>query len=279
MEPEVAIHQIRSPSPAATWNLWRRYVLTWSEAQKKGISKWKDLFWCLPRLRITTRKTPCDEGSKTWSGEDPQVTHGPAQSFWDCQADHFHQYWARRRLKSPLLMPKSTFLISWEPAVISLSLSGKTFQKVPQSKTQICCVLATVYLAFALYYYMWNKYKYNKYIVFIKCERESASHSVMSDSFRPRGLTVAHQAPLSIGFFRQEYWSWLPFPFPGDFLDPGMEPGSPVLQANSLPSGPKWSIYIHIWEKIPESCQKQNLNLLCTCNCLHSIYIVFTRTI
>ena len=48
--------------------------------------------------------------------------------------------------------------------------------------------------------------------------------------------TVACQAPLSMGFSRQKYWSGLPFPSPGDVPDPGMEPGSPVLQADSLPT-------------------------------------------
>ena len=46
--------------------------------------------------------------------------------------------------------------------------------------------------------------------------------------------TVACQAPLSMGFSRQEYWSGLPFPSPGDLPDPGIEPGSSALQANSL---------------------------------------------
>ena len=46
--------------------------------------------------------------------------------------------------------------------------------------------------------------------------------------------TVAHQALLSIGFSRQEYWSGLPFPSPGNLPYPGIEPGSPVLQADSL---------------------------------------------
>ena len=41
--------------------------------------------------------------------------------------------------------------------------------------------------------------------------------------------TVAHQAPLSMGFSRQEYWSGLPFPSPGDLPDPGIETGSPAL--------------------------------------------------
>ena len=46
--------------------------------------------------------------------------------------------------------------------------------------------------------------------------------------------TVSHQAPLSMGFSRQEYWSGLPFPSPGDLSDPGMEPRSPALQANTF---------------------------------------------
>ena len=49
---------------------------------------------------------------------------------------------------------------------------------------------------------------------------------------------VAHQAPLSMEFSRQEYWSGLPFPTPGDLPDPGIKPGSPALQADSLPSEP-----------------------------------------
>ena len=48
--------------------------------------------------------------------------------------------------------------------------------------------------------------------------------------------TVAHQAPPSMEFTRQEYWSGLPFPPPGDLPDPGIEPESPTLQADALPS-------------------------------------------
>ena len=57
------------------------------------------------------------------------------------------------------------------------------------------------------------------------------SHSVVSNSATP--WNAAHQAPLSMGCSRQEYWSGLPFPSPGD-----LEPGSPALQTNSLPSEP-----------------------------------------
>ena len=50
--------------------------------------------------------------------------------------------------------------------------------------------------------------------------------------------TAARQAPLSMGFPRQEYWSGLPLPSPGHLPDPGIEPGSPALQVGSLPSEP-----------------------------------------
>ena len=47
---------------------------------------------------------------------------------------------------------------------------------------------------------------------------------------------VAYQASPSMGFSRQEYWSGLPFPSPGDLPDPGIESRSPALQADSLPT-------------------------------------------
>ena len=57
------------------------------------------------------------------------------------------------------------------------------------------------------------------------------SHSVVSDSETP--WTITHQVPLSMEFFRQEHWGGLPFPTPGDLPDPEIEPGFPVLQADS----------------------------------------------
>ena len=63
----------------------------------------------------------------------------------------------------------------------------------------------------------------------------------MKESLSPVQLcdypwSVNSQAPVSMGFSRQEYWSGFPFPFPGDLPDPGIEPGSPALQADSLPT-------------------------------------------
>ena len=61
----------------------------------------------------------------------------------------------------------------------------------------------------------------------------------MSHSAAP--WTVAHQAPLSMGFSRQGYWSGLKFPSPGDLPNPGIEPRSPALQIDALPSEPPGS--------------------------------------
>ena len=63
---------------------------------------------------------------------------------------------------------------------------------------------------------------------------------------------VAYQAPQSMEFSRQEYWSGLPFPSPGDLPNPGIEPRSPALQTDALPSEPLgksqlWSIERFNW--------------------------------
>ena len=55
--------------------------------------------------------------------------------------------------------------------------------------------------------------------------------------------TVAYQVPPSMRFSRQECWSGLPFPSPGDLPDPGIEPRSPALQADALPSEPPGKPY------------------------------------
>ena len=58
--------------------------------------------------------------------------------------------------------------------------------------------------------------------------------------------TVAYQAPRSMGFSRQEYWSWLPFPSPGDLPNPGIETGSPALQTDALLSEPPGKSYLNM---------------------------------
>ena len=80
--------------------------------------------------------------------------------------------------------------------------------------------------------------------------------------------TVAHQAHLSMGFSRQEYWSGLTFPSPGNLLDPGIEPESPALQAGSLltelPGKPGYELkadLIYFRMKVKEEDEKAGLKL------------------
>ena len=77
------------------------------------------------------------------------------------------------------------------------------------------------------------------------CVLASKSYPTLCNPIDP---TVARQAPLSIRFSRQEYWSGLPFPSPGDLPDPGIEPGSLTLRADSLPSEPpgKPHLLLHV---------------------------------
>ena len=82
--------------------------------------------------------------------------------------------------------------------------------------------------------------------------------------------TVARQAPLSMGFPRQEYWSGLSFPSPGDLPNPGIEPSSPALQADSLLSEPPGKPVCQVGAPSdPSSCDSrasaQAFALSCSC--------------
>ena len=90
----------------------------------------------------------------------------------------------------------------------------------------------------------WITLLYSKNIVsFVRnCQSESVSHLLGLTLVTP--WTIAHQAPLSVKFSRQEYWR-LPFPSPGYLPDPGIKPGSPALQADSSPSEPPSKINCH----------------------------------
>ena len=78
---------------------------------------------------------------------------------------------------------------------------------------------------------------------------------------------VAHQAPPSMGFSSQEYWTGLPFPSPGDLPNPGIEPRSPALQADALTSEPPGIVFhsypFHIYKVCSSSFSFQIL-LICT---------------
>ena len=75
-----------------------------------------------------------------------------------------------------------------------------------------------------------------------------------------------------MGFSRQEHWSGLPCPSPGDLPDPGIEPGSPALQANALPSEPpgKPLLDIYLWQMFSLNAAFHFLFLF------HSLFTLFT---
>ena len=80
--------------------------------------------------------------------------------------------------------------------------------------------------------------------------------------------TIACQSPLSMGFPRQEYWSRLPFPSPRDLSDPGIEPGSPALQADSLPTE----------LRLGESLKMRQFNPMSDSEIIASIYFFLSTT-
>ena len=84
--------------------------------------------------------------------------------------------------------------------------------------------------------------------------------------------TVFYQASLSMGFSRQEYWSGLPFPSPGDLPHPGIEPRSPALQADTLPSEPPVQLIKHfaIYLKLRQHYKSTILQYIFLSACFYS---------
>ena len=90
---------------------------------------------------------------------------------------------------------------------------------------------------------IYNWYKMRKHVLMrqnLMNESESVSHSVLS---LRDPMDCSPPGSSAIEFSRQEWWSGEPFPFPGDLPDPGIEPRSTALQADSLPSEPLGNVY------------------------------------
>ena len=87
------------------------------------------------------------------------------------------------------------------------------------------------------------------------CSVPACVHVCSCDKLFVTPWTIVHQAPLSMGFSRQEYWSGLPFPPPGDLPNPGSEPMSPVspaLQVDSLPLEPLGKPLLSAWLEVKD---------------------------
>ena len=123
------------------------------------------------------------------------------------------RFWVNEKQNKKLL---ENIDILWENKILTLKLKFKAQQALsPRDVVKICmCVCLCVCVLFCCL--------------------------VVSDSF-VTPWTIAHQAPLSMGFPRQECWSGLPFPFPGDLPDPGIEsvsPASPALAGRFFTTEP-----------------------------------------
>ena len=127
-------------------------------------------------------------------------------------------------------MQKEVFDI--RKALVSSKVSSETFEMRLLLKLMTVCVYVCVHVHRS----MWTTGRTGNLIVFIH-------HIVVGSPLSHVRLfatlwTGAHQAPLAMGFPRQEYWSGLPFPSPRDLPDLGIKPMSPALQTDSLLSEP-----------------------------------------
>ena len=107
------------------------------------------------------------------------------------------------------------------------------------SKLLITCILLYVLLVFCVAGWLFSIWATREALLIICCV--CVSHSVM---FFSTPCTAAHQASLSVGFSRQEYWSGLPSPSPEGLPDPDIEPRSPALQTGSLPYEPPGNLQL-----------------------------------
>ena len=92
------------------------------------------------------------------------------------------------------------------------------------------------------------------------------SRWIVPVSFATLWMTVAHQAPLFMGFFREEFWSGLLFPSPGELLEPGIKPASPVLAGRFFTTEPpkkNISIVTSILHSWLENCGTQSILTIC----------------
>ena len=124
---------------------------------------------------------------------------------------------------------------------VAISFSRGTSQ--PRDRTQVSCIVGRRFTLWATReaLVVYADLNSNLEVVLCKRKRKKERKKVKSlSSVRLFAIpwTVSYQGPPSMGFSRHECWSGLPFPSPGDLPDPGIEPRTPTLQADALPSEP-----------------------------------------
>ena len=123
--------------------------------------------------------------------------------------------------------------VRWSGIPISKNFSQFIVIHTVKGFSIISEVEVDVFLEFSCFCLAWRILS----ITLIACEKVKVKLLIHVRLFATP-WTVAYQAPPSMGFSRQKYWSGLPFPSPGDLPDPGIEPRSPASQTDALPSEP-----------------------------------------
>ena len=94
-----------------------------------------------------------------------------------------------------------------------------------------------------------QRLKFSEVISGLYYIKQKESESAVAQSCPTFGdpMNRTYQAPPSMGFSKQDHWSGLPFPSPGDCPNPGIKPGSPALQADVLPSESRGKSHVNLW--------------------------------
>ena len=110
--------------------------------------------------------------------------------------------------------------------------SQKTTLRSPRRDFSSIFMMSVIYI----YIYFYDVYEIHQYLMSSNMSQALVVQSLSHAQLFVTPWTATCQAPLSMGFSRQDCWSGVPFPSPGDLLNPGIEPWSPALQGDALPS-------------------------------------------
>ena len=201
---EAALHQALLPDSFRSTSFW---------------TMWHDyvaLRWLPLWLMVSPESLECDIPEQTQAWEEGRRKHICKQTVWG----------------------SFSICLFWKPVEVQLSTHHWILRPLGSMccHTSAECVTQGLTLSDPWFWEGWARESLSNLTMKVK----SLSHARLFAT----PWTVAYQAPPSMGFCRQEYWSGLPFPSPGDLPNPGIEPRFPALEADALTSEP---LYMYGW--------------------------------